>query len=190
MVASGVRCPTKSPIVFRENPESTRRCTQVCLNVCEPGREHRFRLFGDATSPASIRLRAILPGRARRLERKPPARLFRAPLLQVVEERLAYRWRQRIGRRMSGLASANVKAVAFPVDVVQRQRPDFTSAQPIRHQEQEDRVVALANRTPPVDLLQHPFHFAPGNRARQVRETISAGDSMALPRSRVIRPTR
>ena len=54
---------------------------------------------------------------------------------------------------MSCFASANVEAVAFPVDVVQGQRSDFTSAQPIRHQQQEDRVVALANRTPPVNFL-------------------------------------
>ena len=75
---------------------------------------------------------------------------------------------------MPRFASANVKAIVFPVDVVQRQRPDFTSAQPIRHQEQEDCVIALANRTPPVDLLQHLLDFAPGNRARQVRKPISA----------------
>src|ERR1700692_3996042 len=38
-VASGVRCPMKSPIVLSENPESSRRCTHVCLSVCEPGRD-------------------------------------------------------------------------------------------------------------------------------------------------------
>ena len=29
----------KSPIVLSENPESTRRCTHVCLSVCDPGRD-------------------------------------------------------------------------------------------------------------------------------------------------------
>jgi hypothetical protein len=76
---------------------------------------------------------------------------------------------------MPCFASANVEVIAFPVDVVQGQRTNFTSPQTIRHQQQEDRVVAFANRTSPVYLLQHLFHFDPGNRARQVRQTISAG---------------
>ena len=64
---------------------------------------------------------------------------------------------------MPRLARANIKAVVFPVDVAQRQRPDFTSAQPIRHQEQEDCVIAFANRTPAVDCLEHLLDLVPGN---------------------------
>ena len=34
---------------------------------------------------------------------------------------------------------------------------------PVVHQEEEDRVVAVADHTPPVHLFQHLLHFAPAN---------------------------
>jgi hypothetical protein len=74
---------------------------------------------------------------------------------------------------MSCFASANIKTVAFPVNIVQRQRSDFTGPQAVGHQEQEDCIVALSNRTPPVDCQQHLLHFAPGDGARQIRQPVS-----------------
>ena len=74
---------------------------------------------------------------------------------EVVKQRLPDDRRQGIGRAMPGLALGNEQPFTFPIDVIKGQRGDFPGAQPVGHEQKQDRVVTLADRTTAIDALQH-----------------------------------
>ena len=73
---------------------------------------------------------------------------------------------------MPGLALRDAEAFVAPVDVVQGQGRDFAGAEAMGHQQEHDAVVPSANGRPAVDRLQQAADFLPGDRARDLVQTV------------------
>ncbi len=73
---------------------------------------------------------------------------------------------------MPGLALRHREPLALPVDVIQRQRGDLAAAQPVGHQQQQDRLVALAARGAPIDAGEHLSDLLPRDRPRDARQPV------------------
>ena len=74
--------------------------------------------------------------------------------------------RERVGRRMAGLARGNPQAVMAPIDVVEGQRGHLPGTEPIRDEQEQHRVVPSAEDGPTVDAVQHSPHVMRRNRPR------------------------
>ena len=85
----------------------------------------------------------------------------RPALLQVLEHGGPDDRGQGIGRRMARLALGDPESVPLPVDVIQREGGDFPRAQPIRHEQEQDGIVALADGRAPVHRVEHPTDVVP-----------------------------
>ena len=94
-------------------------------------------------------------------EEQVPVGGLRPALLQVVEDRLAYDWRQRIDRHVVGLAFAHVQPLALPVEVIEGQAGDLAGAQPVCDEQQQDGVVPPADRRAAIDRLEHAPDLVP-----------------------------
>jgi hypothetical protein len=73
---------------------------------------------------------------------------------------------------MAGLAFRDRQTPTFPIDVIEFERSDLTPAKPVGHQQQQDRVVTLADRGAPIDSTQDTVDVIPRDRPRHVRESI------------------
>src|ERR1700746_1380607 len=106
-------------------------------------------------------------------KKKCTLRGFGAPMLQIIQDRLAGNGCQWVNRRVICLSPSDVKPITLPIDIVQRQCCDLASTQPIGHKQQENRVIAPTNWSPTVYRLEQPPHFVPGDGARQIGQPIS-----------------
>ena len=94
---------------------------------------------------------------------------------QVVHQGLADHGRQRERGRVPGLAAGDGQPVALPVDVVQGQGRYLAGPQPVGHQQQQDRVIALAAGGAAVDGAQHQPHLRPGDGPRDAGQLVGRG---------------
>jgi len=60
----------------------------------------------------------------------------------------------------------------LPVDMIEHQCSHFPGAQAVRDQPEQNRVIALTRWLALLNHRKHPPHFLPGDRARNVRESI------------------
>lgn len=123
------------------------------LKCCAEGKEEKFGPISEAIARAVV-----------------------TPMvgIAVIEQGLADDARQRIGGAMSGLALGNQQTVSFPIDVVERQGGDLPGAQSVGHEQEQDRVVALADRTATVDPLKHPPDLVPADRPQHGGQSVRA----------------
>ncbi len=98
-----------------------------------------------------------------------------APSPKVVEDRLADDRRERERRGVAGFAFGNRQALAFPVDVVQRERRDLSRPQTVGDEQEQDCVVPPAHLGPALNPGQDPVDVAPGDRPGDAREPVDLG---------------
>src|SRR6266851_251971 len=88
-------------------------------------------------------------------------RRFRPAVLQIVDDGLANRLRQRESRRVPCLTLRYREPLPFPVDIVERQGRHLTTAKAVRHKQQQNRVVPPTARGSPVDASEHLSDLGP-----------------------------
>ena len=107
--------------------------------------------------------RGVVERRHRRERPKehPPISALRAAVLEVIDQRLAHRMRERERGRVTRFARRYREALVLSVDVIERQRGDLATAKTVGRQQQQDRPVALADRSAPIHAREHPTNLLP-----------------------------
>src|SRR5215469_9664636 len=76
---------------------------------------------------------------------------LRSAVLEVIDYGVAYNRGKRIGSGVIGLPFRYMQSLALPVDMIEHQRGNLPSAQAVRDQQQQNRVIASADRHSPLN---------------------------------------
>ena len=95
-----------------------------------------------------------------------------APVLQVVDDRLADDACQRIRRPVTSLALGNIEPLVLPVDVFQRELGNLIATQTVRHEQQKNGVVTPPQCAAPVRAAEHVSDFIPCDGTRHTGQSM------------------
>lgn len=93
---------------------------------------------------------------------------IRAAVLKVLNNRLAHAGREGVNRCVSTLASRDMQLCLGPIDILKLNCGDLPGTQAVVSQQQQDRIVALAQSIATVDRIDDALHVflaeSAGNR--------------------------